>query len=165
MLFGSGAKWWDDYAYRHAPHEGLDIMTFTNAWGQRSDLDTDTQIPVMEKGTIINVCHDFLGQSVIVRHDTTLPSSSMMLSVYSHLSRSLPAEPGSFLKRGDIIGRLADTSLRKSGIPCHLHISIMEVNGDIPADQINWDLMGRPDPAIVRLYDPMAFVTNASADF
>ncbi|HKK90602.1 MAG TPA: hypothetical protein VJ936_04330, partial [Desulfobacteraceae bacterium] len=76
------------------------------------------------------------------------------ISVYSHLSVNGTLGRGTAVEKNDILGRIADTSERKSGIPCHLHLSIMEVAGDIAGEQLNWNLFGRPDPHRVKLFNP-----------
>lgn len=67
------------------------------------------------------------------------------------------------VSRLDIIGITADTSMRKSGIPSHLHVSIAQIDMDIPASGIDWSLIGSPDPKRVKLYNPLRLLTLESA--
>ncbi len=153
MLFLSKKKWWADFGIRHASHEGLDIGIFKNRSGNRQWLDTTTRIPARARGTVINVCDDFLGRSVIVRHFST--RQSRQVSVYSHLKVPGTVFPGKKVEPGEIMGTIADTTGKKSGIHCHLHISLMEIANQIPDRNITWQVMGEPDPEMVKLFNPM----------
>ncbi|MFO7748642.1 MAG: hypothetical protein R6V54_00975 [Desulfobacteraceae bacterium] len=84
----------------------------------------------------------------------TATGTDRRISVYSHLSVNGSVDRGAVVEKNDILGRIADTSGRKSGIPCHLHLSIMEVTGEIARNQLNWKLFGRPDPHRVKLFNP-----------
>jgi murein DD-endopeptidase MepM/ murein hydrolase activator NlpD len=153
MLFLSQKKWWADFGTRHARHEGLDIGIFMNRAGKLEWLETTTKIPAMASGRVINVCDDFLGQSVVVEHCSN--PTSRGVSVYSHLKVPGTIVPGKDIEQNEIIGRIADTTGRRSGIHCHLHISLMEIKNFIPDRNINWHIMGEPDPGVVKLFNPM----------
>lgn len=152
MLFLSRAKWWADFGTRHAMHEGLDIALFKNRSGKISWLDTTTGVPAMAKGEIINVCPDFLGQSVIVRHEKG--KTSRIVSVYSHMRVPSQVTSGREVEKGDIVGYIADTSEKRSGIHCHLHISLMEITNKIADKEITWEIMGKPDLGMVKIFNP-----------
>jgi hypothetical protein len=64
------------------------------------------------------------------------------------------------VNRGDILGTIANTSRRKSKIPCHLHVSIIEVPNTIDNHCLNWDLFTSPAPVGVNLYNPWMFRLN-----
>ncbi len=153
MLFLSRRKWWADFGTRHASHEGLDIGIFKNLSGDREWLDTTARIPAMAAGTVINVCDDFLGRSVIVKHCSN--KQSRQVTVYSHLKVPGSIFPGMRVEPGDIVGQIADTTGKKSGIHCHLHISLMDIAHQIPDHKITWQVMGEPDPEMVKLFNPM----------
>ncbi|MDY0220103.1 MAG: peptidoglycan DD-metalloendopeptidase family protein [Desulfobacterium sp.] len=153
MLFLSRKKWWADFGIRHANHEGLDIGIFMNRSNNLEWLETTTRIPAMAGGRIINVCDDFLGQSVIIEHYSN--SISRGVSVYSHLKVPGSIVPGKDVEQNEIIGRIADTTGKKSGIHCHLHISLMEIATLIKESKIDWQIMGEPDPGVVKLFNPM----------
>ncbi|MCP4114102.1 MAG: M23 family metallopeptidase [Desulfobacteraceae bacterium] len=155
MLFRSRAKWWADFGTRHATHEGLDIARFRNRAGRVQWLDTKTRVPAMAGGEVINVCGDFLGRSVIVKH--ARDEVSRLVSVYSHITVPSGIMPGIRVEKGDVIGQIADTTGKKSGIHCHLHISIMEIANHIPDRDITWEIMGEPDLKGVKLYNPMVW--------
>ncbi|MBI9091307.1 MAG: M23 family metallopeptidase [Desulfobacterium sp.] len=153
MLFWSRAKWWADFGTRHAMHEGLDIALFRNRTGRIQWLDTSTRVPAMAKGEVINVCSDFLGRSVIIKH--AQDAESRLVSVYSHIAVPSAVVPGTRVNKGDVVGQIADTTGKKSGIHCHLHVSIMEIANEITDNEISWEIMGEPDLKGVKLFNPM----------
>jgi len=158
MLFRSSRKWWADFGTRHALHEGLDIVMYRNRDGRIAWLDTSINIPAMTAGNVINVCDDFLGQSVIIENESNFRNDARIVTVYSHMNVPKHLFPGKSVSTGESLGRIADTSGRKSGIPCHLHISIMEIKREIPDHMIKWNLMGNPDPDLVKIFNPVDFL-------
>ncbi len=198
MLFGSCDKWWADWGTRYTPHEGLDITFYRKKIDDaiRSDnsscgcdilsFDSSVVIPAMFDGTVLNICKDFLGQSVVIRHqalnqvlsnnrnsccnsysycDSNIGSignltikddkDSEIVFVYSHILAESGLNVGQMVKKGQIIGNVADTSMRKSGIPSHLHISIAEVLTKIAFADLNWELFADPTCDSVCFFDPM----------
>lgn len=198
MLFGSCDKWWADWGTRYTPHEGLDITFYRKKIDDaiRSDnsscgcdilsFDSSVVIPAMFDGTVLNICKDFLGQSVVIRHqalnqvlsnnrnsccnsysycDSNIGSignltikddkDSEIVFVYSHILAESGLNVGQMVKKGQIIGNVADTSMRKSGIPSHLHISIAEVLTKIAFADLNWELFADPVCDSVCFFDPM----------
>ena len=61
-----------------------------------------------------------------------LMNHTKLVAVYSHITHRSRLHMGQTMQKGDYIGSIANTSQKKSGIPCHLHISIVEVAKDIP---------------------------------
>lgn len=153
MLFLSKKKWWADFGTRHANHEGIDIGLFKNRYGKIEWLDTSTRVPAMAEGEIVNVCPDLLGHTVVIKHCSNRVSREV--SVYSHLSVPSFIVPGKTVRQGEIIGNIADTTKNKSGLHCHLHLSLMEISNLIPDKDINWQVMGNPDNKMVKLFNPM----------
>lgn len=165
MLMESNAKWWGDFGTRHASHEGLDIAMYTNKQGKMNWLTPDVVIPAMADGMVLNVCPDFLGSSIITElrddsatgEDSASINHSKLIAVYSHLIPENHIHTGQRLKEKDCIGTIADTSTKKSGIPCHLHISIIEVVKDIPETMLDWNLFGDHNSEKINLINPFNF--------
>ncbi|MBF0468424.1 MAG: hypothetical protein HQK61_06010 [Desulfamplus sp.] len=213
MLFGSHAKWWADWGCRYTPHEGVDIAFYrTSNKHYRTfnkdiaTLDSTVMVPAMADGVILNICDDFLGQSVVVAHGTSCSDieydldhshpdccidksrngrkESITGAVYSHIcidsslarlysgiyADSDSTEPDSSydkkpqkdilkkrlaVSRGQVIGKIADTSMKKSGILPHLHISFIEIPSTTPFNELNWNLFGNPDCDNVRFLNPL----------
>ncbi len=133
-------------------------------------------IPAVADGTILNICDDFLGKSVVIDHpsfnSTHLQSkieNSTVAVIYSHLCVEIQSidnhlknrlaknhlNVGANVEKGQIIGTVADTSMRKSGIVPHLHISVAQISAEIPCCELNWNLFGNPACESVKFFDPM----------
>ncbi|MBF0379135.1 MAG: hypothetical protein HQK72_16890 [Desulfamplus sp.] len=185
MLFGSKSKWWADWGERYTQHEGIDITFYRTLKrdnfediGGGSNIkmfDAKTKVPVIADGKILNICTDFLGQSVIIEHLPLInrrelsfkikqgqSEQSTMVGIYSHIKADQNLECGMAVSKGDIIGTVADTSMRKSKIPPHLHISIAEISRLIPFEELNWNLFGNSDnhPDKVKFFNPINFNIN-----
>ncbi|MBF0259265.1 MAG: hypothetical protein HQK62_10575 [Desulfamplus sp.] len=219
MLFGSRAKWWADWGYRYTPHEGVDFAFYKTLNKDIGVLDSTVMIPAMADGIILNICDDFLGQSVVIAHgqsgsdrkynskhiqtECSIDKSvigdkeSIIVTAYSHIcvDRNLAeveahicldkdlieaevhicedrksnelgflskkktnnhsSRAGMFISKGQIIGRIADTSMKKSGILPHLHISFIEISSATPFNKLNWDLFGNPYCGNVFFLNPL----------
>jgi len=179
MLFGSWAKWWADWKTRYTAHEGLDISFYRTLGGDIGSFDPTVMVPAMADGTVLNICDDFLGQSVVIEHRRHSSikeghcnhATSTVAAVYSHIcveqnsierlklndnraSRN-HLKAGMAVTEGQIIGRVADTSMKKSGILPHLHISLIEIDSTTPPDQLNWELFANPACNSVRFLNPV----------
>lgn len=154
MLFASRRKWWGDFACRHSDHEGLDIWLYRTGNKHVGMLDPGTQVLPIAAGRVINICTDFLGVSVIVENEQLSGRHARVVSVYSHLDKNVWVSSGQRVSPEKGFATLASTAGRKSGIPCHLHISVMEISREIPPDRINWSVMGNPEPDLVKMYNP-----------
>ncbi len=157
MLLCSTAKWWGDFGYRKSSHEGLDIVMYRDVNNRVVGLHDKVKVPAMAGGTVINVCKDFLGKSVIVRYRDCPENNSRFVLVYSHIQPSSDIVYGKTVVKGDILGNISNTTDRKSKIPCHLHISIIEISNGIDDSRLNWDLFTAPAPPGVNFYNPWTF--------
>ncbi|SLM30015.1 putative membrane protein [Desulfamplus magnetovallimortis] len=149
MLFGSWLKWWGSPGYRKTAHEGIDIAQYRNRNGDIVSLSQDIMIPAMVDSTILNICDDFLGRSVIAGFGRSLAI------VYSHIAPDTSLKAGDFVAAGKILGTVADTSMRKSGIGAHLHISLMEIARYLSLDDLNWNLFVSKDQDYIYFYNPI----------
>ncbi|MBF0210415.1 MAG: hypothetical protein HQK68_05965 [Desulfamplus sp.] len=160
MLFQSDLKWWADWGNRLTPHEGVDI-TFYRYSKEPSvilSLDSTTLVPVVADGLILNICDDFLGQSVVAKYpfyNNNLKSTIVV--IYSHIKTQTTLKRGMEIFKGQIIGKVADTSTKKSKILPHLHISVAEILKEIPFHSLNWSLFGNPKIAncSVNFFNPI----------
>ena len=158
MLFGSRAKWWGDFHLRATCHEGLDICWFSSDSGQALGLYPGIQVPAMAAGRIMMICKDFLGQSILVEYgqeNGRMSGANWRIAVvYSHVEVLPGICIGDTILQDQTIACLADTSGRMSKIPCHLHLSIMEINTRIPEDQLNWQTFVKTGPDLLKWYNP-----------
>ena len=140
MLLDSKSKWWGDFKTRHAAHEGIDICFFRTFDKTIRCLKPGAVVPAWSTGTVINLCEDFLGHTLVVEPENTAGGPTRMLEVFSHLAPCEGITPGTRVSAGRIIARTFDT--RTKGLPLlpHLHVSCIEVASHIPFEALNWSL-------------------------
>ncbi len=159
MLFLSPYKWWQSNrnpipAERKTLHEGLDILFFKDKKKQIKKLQSGTLIPAATDGEVINICDDFLGQSIVVAHKTSFHKNLDLFFIYAHILPDIKIKIGTALQSGDIIASIADVSGKKTLIPPHLHLSIIEAPENIPIKYLNWNFFTHKLSA-VNLINPL----------
>lgn len=145
MLPESRRKWWGDFKTRPAAHEGIDICFYRTGTGPIRQLPAGARVPAWSSGTVLNICDDFLGTTLVVAPQAFVSERTRILEVYSHLSVCDEITPGTGLGAGQIIAQTADTHATGSVLPPHLHLSCIEVPAHIQADALNWTLFPRRD--------------------
>jgi len=153
MLQESRDKWWDDFGRRPCAHEGMDICFYRTKTKKMNHLSKTAQIPAMDNGIVLNICNDFLGQSLVVTHGKETFGSPDVILVYSHLEIQKNIAPGSRLEKDQIIARVFDTSQKQSKLLPHLHISCIELTRQTPVDALDWGLFA--DREKVNLINPV----------
>lgn len=143
MLPDSRLKWWGDFGNRPSAHEGIDICFYRRRTGPILSLPSGGRVPAWSSGTVLNVCDDFLGRSLVVETGAHPSTGTRILEIYAHLSVSEKITPGTQVHTGQIIARIADTHARGSVLPPHLHLSCIEVPAGIPGHELNWGLFPR----------------------
>ncbi len=156
MLFDSPDKWWGDHGLRDYPHEGIDLCLYRNRFRKICRIDEKTRIPVMHDGVIQAMFKDYLGQAIIIEHETFDGDTAGFISVYAHTKPQAGIEPGMIVKEGDIIATLADTSHSKANIIPHLHFSLGRLAKSFSYDRFVWDIIREPDKII--LFDPLPVI-------
>ena len=139
MLFSSWDKWWGDFQYRASAHEGVDVTYFRTNPNDLHHFDHSVQVPAMADGVVLNICDDFLGQTLVVRQEGLTILDRQVLFVYAHIDPDVQIKPGDVLKKDQIIATVCNT-LKNPQLPPHLHFSCFEVAKRIPSDQLNWHL-------------------------
>lgn len=158
MLFASYAKWWADFRIRLTCHEGLDICWVKSRdeeYDKISGLGCDTRVPALADGVVINICPDFLGRSVVLEHEYLSSSAYRTVSVYSH-----PRAPARYNRWRQGCPRQHHChscryNREKSQIPCHLHLSIMEIDKEIPLHDLDWNTFIHAGSTSVRWHNPV----------
>ncbi len=145
MLPESRRKWWGDFKTRPAAHEGIDICFYRTRTGPVRQLPAGARVPAWSSGTVLNICNDFLGTTLVMAPEIFMSESTRILEVYSHLYVCDEITPGSHLRTGQIIARTADTHATGSVLPPHLHLSCIEVPASICTSEMNWTLFPRRD--------------------
>jgi hypothetical protein len=165
MLFGSGQEWWGAAGDRAAPHEGLDLCLFKDGSSATRQVRAGTKIPAAFAGTIVNLCDDFLGKSVFIRHDAIANAGRHLFTIFGH------TQPVQYLCRsakvagGETIATIADAGGRNSGVPSHLHISTAWIFDNVSPAALGWETIGKERG--ITLVDPLSILElpHSIADF
>jgi len=156
MLFRANARWWGDHRDRTTPHEGLDLLFYRDQEDRIQSLDDNTQIPAMCEGIVVGIIPDFLGASVILRHQIPGDETRVFCTMYGHTNPDNKMQIGQVVRQGETIARLAHTqsSTRNSTrVRAHLHLSIGVVPAAFSFKRLDWTAIG--DPETVTLIDPL----------
>ena len=131
MLFSSIEKWWGDWKFRHSVHEGIDITYYRTQPFEMLCFDDSFKVPAMDKGIVLNICTDFLGQTLVVEHQTAASSKNRILFVYAHIIPEKGIKTGKSIQKKEIIATVCDTH-KNPLLPPHLHFSCFEISKKIP---------------------------------
>jgi len=153
MLFNSLDKWWGDHGRRDFPHEGIDLCLYEDRSGRLVRLDEKIRIPAMDDGVVRAIFTDYLGQAVIIEHETAQSGNGRYVSVYAHTKPREGLRSGVIVKEGEIIATIADTRRSKAKILPHLHFSLGRPSPDLVYENFVWNIMRDPDR--VALMDPL----------
>lgn len=145
MLFLSPLRWWgsawpEHQTVRASVHEGLDITYYRTVNGHVKQFAPSIQVPALDNGVVLNICNDFLGQTLVVEPCPGSASNTRVIFTYAHIT----AEPGLKIqdpvKKNQVIAKVCDASCKNPEMPSHLHFSCFEVDKKIPLPDLNWDL-------------------------
>ena len=142
MLFSSKDKWWGDFKFRHCVHEGIDITYYRTHPDKIQCFDNSIRVPAMDDGIIVNICDDFLGQTLVVEHKNSNRSHRQILFVYAHIIPEKDLKMGLPIQREDIIARVCDTD-KNPLLPPHFHFSCFEVPQQIQPGNLDWNLFSK----------------------
>ncbi len=143
MLFSSWDKWWDDFGTRATLHEGFDITYYRVNEGKLDNFNETTLIPAFEDGKILNICNDFLGQTLVVEHPESVGFiDSTIIYTYAHIIPNKILKIGDTIHKGDLIATVSNTD-KNPKLPPHLHFSCFEISSKIPFKSLNWDLFSK----------------------
>jgi murein DD-endopeptidase MepM/ murein hydrolase activator NlpD len=159
MRFDSPDKWWGDHGQRDFPHEGIDFCLYEDAAGNLARVDETTLVPAMHNGVVKALFADYLGQAVVVEHDSIRGGGGRFLSVYAHTEPRDGIQPGAVVREGDIIATIADTRRSKAKILPHLHFSLGRPSPGLVYEPFVWNIMR--DPGRVTLVDPIDLVDGS----
>ena len=141
MLAESHSKWWGDFKTRPTAHEGIDICFYRTRNGQIRHLHAGATVPAWSDGTVLNICDDLLGQSLVVAPgEKSSTSATRVLEVFSHLVPLESITPGARVHSGQVIAGIAEPRAKKSILLPHLHLSCIEVPSHFPIEALDWSL-------------------------
>jgi len=152
MLFSSMDKWWGDFKYRQSAHEGIDITYYRTHPEKIHCFDDSIKVPAMDDGIILNICDDFLAQTLVVEHESSIFSSKRILFAYAHIIHETSLKIGNVIRKKDLIARVCDT-YKNPLLPPHLHFSCFEISKKVLPEHLNWSLFSaNPD---INLINPV----------
>ncbi len=155
MLFKDLSKWWVSEGSRLTPHEGIDFCCFITPQGTVQCLSRGISIPAAFAGKIVKIFPDFLGWSILVRHEI-FHMDAGLYSLYAHTIPFKTVKVGHPLPAGEPIASLADSKSRDA-VPPHLHLSVLWIPAHVnAAAEVNWQTIS--DPHVATLCDPLAFL-------
>lgn len=138
MKFGDTAKWWETGGTRTRAHEGLDLLFFLDARGERHLLPPGTAIPPLLKGVEVARIPDFMGETIILTHDRWDEAGRRLHTFYAHLQPAgIPVE-GKTMAAGSAIGKIAAPAKTTITCPPHLHLSLAWVDKSYPIQDFRW---------------------------
>jgi len=152
MLFLGKDKWWGDFKFRHAAHEGIDITYYRILPGCIHSFDDTTKVPAMDDGRILNICDDFLGKTLVVENKSSLSINKRVIFAYAHVIPENNIKIDHTIQKGDVIARVCDTH-RNPLLTPHLHFSCFEVPKNILPKDLNWSLF--PTHRDINLINPV----------
>ena len=155
MLFKASEVWWGHRGRRPAPHEGLDLCAYRDWRGRVHGLENH-KIPVLYDGRVVGIVGDFLGQSVIVKHDIAAKLGGEFCTIYGHTIPESDVCVGGTVQQGETIASIADVNRSKSAAIPHLHISVGLASKAISYGELTWETIGDPDT--MTLIDPLRFI-------
>jgi hypothetical protein len=148
MTFESRLKWWGDRGQREQPHEGIDLCLYQDSQGALYRLHEQAYLPAMYGGTVVRLCDDFLGRSVIIERN--LAGQGKLYVLYGHTVPRPDLEAGQTVREGEVVAYLAPLPPHKAGILPHLHVSLGWAPDAVPASCLEWENV----PGVLTLLDP-----------
>lgn len=143
--------------YRATAHEGIDITFFKANGSSGHDLgaghlDAGAFVPAFADGTVLQICNDFLGQSIIADLPGGAGKHSYTVLVYAHIRPEPHLSLGDNIKKNKVIARVCDTHKNPQLTP-HLHFSCFEIPNDISPGRLNWNLFSQQQE--IRMINPV----------
>ena len=156
MLFNTLENWWGGKGLRRSSHEGLDICFFTDHHLNQYCLDETIRIPAMFSGTIVCVIDDYLGKTVVMRHDDNNDCKRAFCTFYAHIKPDLHVKAGDVLGQGEPLGAIADVRSIPTPLLSHLHLSAAWEDM-LPRDSgLSWKILNQLDRSA--FIDPLDFL-------
>jgi hypothetical protein len=153
MRFDSSDKWWGDFEKRKTRHEGVDFCLYKDQQDHIFSVEPGMKVPAMYDGLVVAVIDDFLGRSVVVKHDFSGGSGEDFCTLYAHTVPLSGLTVGMTIHRGDVLAMVADKTASRLKISPHIHISAGFPENGVSYNQLNWkDISLRKQ---LQLIDPM----------
>lgn len=154
MLFNSSERWWGDRAKRKNPHEGLDLVLYSDGNNSVTKVSSATKIPIMFDGIVVGIFDDFLGKSIFVTHPISDSENRKLCTIFGHTDPASDLYVGKMVKAGEVVGRVANAG--KSKVGSHLHITIGWAQRETMDDLLDWKMIG--DSQVMKLINPLDLI-------
>ncbi|MCA1766478.1 MAG: hypothetical protein LC633_09595 [Desulfobulbaceae bacterium] len=152
MAYGERRKWWDNRTLRPKGHEGVDLASYLDREGRECRLGSGIIVPPLHPGRLAGTIADFMGRTVIVKHEITNRRGLVLFGFYAHLLPAGDLETGKLLPATGGLGKIAPGN---ESCPAHLHISTAWLASGYPIEQFDWS----------RFEESKAFVPCNPVDF
>ena len=158
MLFEAPDQWWGIQGKRNKLHEGLDLGFYKNQKKEIIGFDSSTRIPTPYDGVIVGIFNDFLGESILIKHEISSADNGTLCTIFGHLNPEKEIYPGMRVEEGEIIASVASSG--KSKISSHLHISIGWAKKEITDKFLDWKVISSSET--LKLIDPLETIGRSS---
>ena len=156
MGFDSSRKWWGDHGARQSVHEGLDVVFLQGSDASIHPVGSGFKVLPVQHGTMVRLCRDFLGWTVILSHGRTGSESRELLSLYAHLEMDQTLSTGDWVSVEDILGKTVQSDALPADMLPHLHISLAWNERPFAYDHLEWPRLSRRDG--IRFLDPLPWI-------
>ncbi|MFZ5775869.1 MAG: M23 family metallopeptidase [Thermodesulfobacteriota bacterium] len=158
MGYGETDAWWKE-GQRQQPHEGIDLLFYSDPQGMRRQLPPDAAVPAGWDGLLVACFDDFLGSTVVVRHGISDADGWLLHSLYGHIRPVV--QPGQLVTAGQTIATVAAARPNRTPTtpPAHLHLSLAWFHSELPLANLAWPTL--PGHHMVRLVDPLPLLAGS----
>jgi murein DD-endopeptidase MepM/ murein hydrolase activator NlpD len=158
MLFKAPSTWWGTQGKRKKIHEGLDLGFYKNQKKEIIGFDDSTRIPTIYDGVIVGIFNDFLGKSVLIKHEISSADNGTLCTIFGHLNPEKEIYPGMRVEEGEIIASVASSGT--SRVSSHLHISMGWSKKEITEEFLDWKVISSSET--LKLIDPLEIIGKYS---
>ena len=158
MLFEAPDQWWGFQGKRNKLHEGLDLGFYKNQKKEIIGFNDSTRIPTIYDGVIVGIFNDFLGKSILIKHEISSADNGTLCTIFGHLNPEKEIYPGMWVEEGEIIASVASSG--KSRMSPHLHISIGWAKKEITGAFLDWKIISSSET--LKLIDPLETIGRSS---
>ena len=158
MLFKAPNTWWGIQGKRKKLHEGLDLGFYRNQKKGIIGFDDSTRIPTIYEGVIVGIFNDFLGKSILIKHEITSADNGTLFTIFGHVNPEKEIYPGMRLEEGEIIASVANAGT--SRMSPHLHLSIGWAKKEITDAFLDWKIISSSE--MLKLIDPLETIGRSS---
>jgi len=152
MAFMDSHKWWGDKGIRPGPHEGVDLRRFRLLDGRSYQVAAEMIFPSLLPGKAVTMFPDFLGETVIIRHDIQDANGWRLHSALGHTRPLAQVKKGERVLVGQPVVQAAAVGPNQA-VGSHLHLSLMWAAEGYEAESYSWKEIAGSEKIV--LIDPV----------